>query len=58
MDQNVTRLNDVVDSYFCSQGVDFVVRNYNSIRDDYYTSKYPNDTRQLPKEKDNENGKE
>lgn len=57
MDQCV-RLNDVVDSHFCTHGVDFVVRNYNNIREDYYASKYSNTVQQPPKEKDNKHGKE
>jgi hypothetical protein len=57
MDQSA-RLNDVVDSYFCRQGVEFVVKNYNNIREDYYSSKYPNTKQKPRKEKDNKSGKE
>ena len=57
MDQCV-RLNDVVDSYFCSQGVEFVVKNYNNIREDYYSSKNHNTKQKPRKEKDNKSGKE
>lgn len=57
MDQSV-RLNDVVDSYFCSHGVEFVVKNYNNIREDYYSSKYTNTKQKPRKEKDNKPGKE
>jgi hypothetical protein len=57
MDQCL-RLNDVVDSYFYSQGVDFVVKNYHNIREDYYASKYNNAFKKPHKEKDNKTGKE